>query len=64
MQKVLGGLRVNPFQVWRDEHPAIKGLWPAEDYAGHSVRTNNSSESKRKVVIIIIIIIIILIIHI
>ena len=29
--------------LWRDEHPAIKGLQPPEHHAGHSIRTETNN---------------------
>ena len=54
------GLRVSQLRsLWRDDHPAIKGLRPPEHHAGKFRQDHNdSSESKQTKTIIIIIIIV------
>ena len=46
----LGGLRVSQLQsLWRDKHPAIKGLRPPEHHAGKFRQDQkDSSESTKK----------------
>ena len=34
--------------LWRDKHPAIKGLQPPEQHAGHSNRTKQTPPSQTK----------------
>ena len=44
----LGGLGVykSTPSLWRDMHPAIKGLRPPEHHAGHSIRTKKTPPSQ------------------
>ena len=37
--------------LWRNKHPAMKGLWPPEHHAGHSIQTKKTppSQTNRRV---------------